>query len=265
MGVLNVTPDSFSDGGEYYSQDHAITRALEMIDQGAAIIDVGPESARPGADLQVPAPLQIERAVPVIEAIRVRNDGIAISIDTMLAPVAKAALEVGADIVNDISALRNDPGMVDVVASSNASVILMHMRGTPVDMQAGGGPQYEDVVGEIAAFLNDRAAFARRSGTDARRIILDPGIGFGKRVEHNLAILRHLDRFTALGYPLLIGASRKSFIGHVLGIDEPKERLAGSLACASIASMAGASIVRVHDVGATVDVVRLCAAVAEQR
>jgi dihydropteroate synthase len=261
MGVLNVTPDSFSDGGTYSAPDHAVARALEMVEEGAAIIDVGPESTRPGAE-PVSTSEQIDRAVPVIEAIRARNDRVALSIDTQVASVADAALRAGADVVNDISALRGDSNMAEVVASSGAAIVLMHMRGTPTDMQVGGGPRYDDVVSEIAAFLQRRAEYAQRCGIDASRIILDPGIGFGKRVEHNLAILRHLDRLLALGYPVLIGASRKSFIGHVLQIEEPLQRLFGSLACASIAAMAGVSILRVHDVRATMEVVRLCTAVA---
>lgn len=261
MGVLNVTPDSFSDGGEYLTPDRAVARALEMIDEGAAVVDIGPESTRPGTESSVSATEQIERAVPVIQSIRRQHKHVAISIDTRLARVAAAALEAGADIVNDVSALRDDPAMIDVIASTGASVVLMHMRGTPADMQASGGPHYEDVVAEIAAFMSERAAYARRYGIDARRIILDPGIGFGKRVEDNVAILRHLDRFTALGYPVLIGASRKSFIGHLLGIEAPKQRVSASLGCAAIAAMAGVSVLRVHDVRATVDVVRMCAAV----
>jgi len=261
MGVLNVTPDSFSDGGAYSAPDQAVARALEMIDEGAAMIDVGPESTRPGAE-PVSAHEQIKRAVPIIEAVRARNDRVALSIDTQVASVAEAALNAGADLVNDVSALGSDPDMAAVVASSGAAIVLMHMRGTPRDMQVGGGPRYDDVVGEIAAFLQERAAHAQQRGIDARRIILDPGIGFGKRVEHNLAVLRHLDRLLALGHPVLIGASRKSFIGHVLQIEKPKQRLSGSLACAAIATIAGVSILRVHDVQATAEVVRLCTAVA---
>lgn len=261
MGVLNVTPDSFSDGGAYLAPDNAVARALQMIDEGAGIIDVGPESTRPGVAPPVSANEQIARAIPVIEAIRVANADIPISIDTRLAAVAKAALAAGADMVNDVSALRADPAMIEVVAASGATLVLMHMRGTPADMQAGGGPDYDDVIGEIAAFLDERRQYAADHGVDPTRIVLDPGIGFGKRVEHNLLILRHLDRFVALGQPVLVGASRKSFIGHTLGIEDPKDRLAGSLACAAMAAMAGAAIVRAHDVRTTVDVVRMCAAV----
>ncbi len=256
MGVLNVTPDSFSDGGDHLATDAAIVQALAMIADGANIIDVGPESTRPGSQ-PVPAVGQIERAIPIIDAIRAKDDRITISIDTRLASVAKAALDAGADIVNDISALRDDPSILDCVATSGAAVVLMHMRGRPEDMQAGGGPRYDDVVGEIASFLDRRRDVAVDSGIDPSRIIFDPGIGFGKRVEDNLIILRHLDRLVALGAPVLIGASRKSFIGHVLDIEDPKQRGAASLACAVMAVMAGASIIRTHDVRATVEAVRM--------
>ncbi len=261
MGVLNVTPDSFSDGGDYCAPERAVDRALAMIEEGADIVDVGPESTRPGVSRPVPATEQIDRAIPVIEAVRAVDTHIAISIDTRLAAVAKAALGAGADIVNDVSALRDDPAMVGVIATSGAAVVLMHMRGTPAAMQAGGGPHYDDVVGEIAAFLGQRRQYATRCGVDPSRIIFDPGIGFGKRVEDNLLILRHLDRFVALGQPVLVGASRKSFIGRILGLEMPRQRMAGSLACAGMAVIAGASIVRAHDVRPTVEVVRMCSAV----
>jgi dihydropteroate synthase len=262
MGVLNVTPDSFSDGNEYFEPARAVERAFGMISEGADIIDVGPESTRPGAQ-PVSAAEQIARAIPVIEAIREKDDRVAISIDTRLASVARAALSAGADMVNDVSALRDDPEMVEVVAASGTAVVLMHIRGVPADMQRGGGPQYDDVVGEVAAFLDERRGYAVSRGIDPSRIIFDPGIGFGKRVEHNLLIMRHLDRFVALGQPVMVGASRKSFIGSVLGIEEPKHREAGSLACVAIAVMAGAAIVRVHDVRPAVEVVRLCSAIRQ--
>ena len=262
MGVLNVTPDSFSDGGKYADPKTAVARARAMIAEGADIVDVGAESTRPGST-PVPAEEQIARAVPVIEAIRARDDRVAISIDTCLAPVASAALAAGANIVNDISAMRHDPAMVELVASSGCVVVLMHMRGTPTDMQAGGGPVYDDVIEEIGAFLTERRDVAVVRGVDRSRIVFDPGIGFGKRVEHNLTILRHLGRFVSLGQPLLIGASRKSFIGHTLGAEDPANRLAGSLACAAMAVTAGAAIIRCHDVKETVDVVRMYGAVGQ--
>ena len=260
MGILNVTPDSFSDAGQYLALSDAVARASEMIAEGAAIIDVGPESTRPGAQPVSPDE-QISRAIPVIESIRTTHKNIAISIDARLAPVAAAAIEAGADMVNDTSALRDDPDMVNLVARSDVPVILMHRRGMPADMQAGGGPHYRDVVGEICCFLCQRARYAIEHGIDRSRVILDPGIGFGKRVVHNLMILRHLERFACLGYPLLVGASRKRFIRAVLTIDEPQRREAGSLACAAMAAMAGAAIIRAHEVRHTVEAVNLCTAV----
>lgn len=266
MGILNVTPDSFSDGGDYVKPADAIAQAMETIAEGADIIDVGPESTRPGSQ-PVPAAEQIARSVPVIEAVRKRDDEIAISIDTRSAAVAKAALDAGADIINDTSALRDDSAMVDLVATSGVPLVMMHRRGTPADMQKDGGPQYDDVIGEIGMFFEQRLRYAVDHGIDRSRIIIDPGIGFGKRVEHNLLILRHLDKLVSLGQPVLLGASRKSFIGQVLRDispackDDPKLREAGSLTCAVIALMAGASILRVHDVRSTVETVRICTAV----
>jgi dihydropteroate synthase len=260
MGILNVTPDSFSDGGDYFEPDAAVARALTMIAEGADIVDVGGESTRPGAE-PTPEDEQLRRTIPVIRAIRGRVPHVAISIDTRSAAVARTALEAGADMVNDVSALRDDPEMADVVAGSKAAVVLMHRRGRSMDMQEGGGPHYDDVIGEIAAFFCERRDVAAARGIDRARILFDPGLGFGKRVEHNLMILRYLDRLVALGQPVLVGASRKRFLGHGSEDDEPKERLAGSLACATIAAMAGVAILRVHDVRATVEVIRLCAAV----
>lgn len=287
MGILNVTPDSFSDGGEHLAPGHASARALGMIAAGADIIDVGPESTRPGAQ-GVPADEQIRRAIPVIEAIRAENDAIPISIDTRLAPVAQAALRAGADVINDVSALGDDPAMSELAATTGAPIILMHRKGTSATMQQGGGPHYHDVISEICTYLSDRVQHAVSCGIDAQRIIIDPGIGFGKRVEDNLMILRHVDRFVAMGQPVLVGASRKSFLGKVPhscqarvgedGVEEatsrvdsvphdlqdgPKNREAGSLACAAIAVMAGACIIRTHDIRPTVEVIRLCTAVRD--
>jgi len=264
MGILNVTPDSFSDGGYYFTPDAAVAHALAMIAEGADIIDVGGESTRPGAK-PTPAEEQMLRAIPVIQALQAQNQDIAISIDTRSATVARSAIEAGANLVNDVSAFRDDAEMAHVVAESGAAVVLMHRRGASADMQDGGGPHYEDVIGEITTFLRERREFAVNHGIDRSRIIFDPGLGFGKRVEHNLMILRHLDRFVALGQPVLLGASRKRFIGNMLGVDEPKQRLAGSLACAVMAALAGASILRVHDVRDTVNAVRLCSAVHGER
>lgn len=260
MGILNVTPDSFSDGGEFADAGGAIEAGLRMIEEGADIIDVGPESTRP-ASLPVPADEQIARAIPVIEGLRRRGAGVDISIDTRSAAVAEAALAAGATMVNDVSALRDDPRMVEVVVRAGASVVLMHMKGSPADMQRGGGPTYDDLIGEIIAFLRERCDWAVARGVRRERIIVDPGLGFGKRFEHNLEIMRELRRFAELGRPLLVGASRKGFIGHVLGREDPKDRLHGSLACAVLAADHGASILRVHDVGATAQALRMWAAV----
>ena len=265
MGILNVTPDSFSDGGDFLDQRAAIDRAMAMVREGADIVDVGPESTRPGSQF-VSADEQIARSIPVIEGIRRLNDGVLISIDARLAPVVAAAMNAGADIVNDTSALRDDPALVDLISSANVDVILMHRCGTPVDMQRDGGPVYADAVREIMGFLEERVRFTVEHGVDRSRIVVDPGIGFGKRIEHNLLILRDLRRLVAMGLPVLVGASRKNFIGQVLGGGDPartpgpRDRVAGSLACAAIATMAGASILRVHDVRETVEIARVCAA-----
>ena len=260
MGILNVTPDSFSDGGDHFAPERALTHARDMIAEGADIVDIGPESTRPGARPISPKE-QIARAVPTIEALREASD-VAISIDTSSARVAIAALDAGADLVNDVSALRDDPAMVDVVASRGAGVVLMHMRGKPADMQRADGPHYDDVLGEITTFLRERRNFAVTNGIEPSGIILDPGIGFGKRVAHNLDILRSFTRFVELGQPILVGASRKSFIGRTLGIEEPKDRDAASVACAVMATLAGATVIRAHAVKNTLEAVRMCVAVA---
>jgi len=248
MGVLNVTLDSFSDGGRFLEPQRAVDHALQMIEQGAEIIDVGPESTRPGSD-PVPGQEQLERAIPVIEATRRACPEVPVSIDTRDAGVARAAVEAGADLVNDTSALSGDRDMADAVVRTGVALILMHMRGTPRTMQAaGGGPVYDDVVGEVIDYLRRRIDFAVSRGIPRRRIIVDPGIGFGKTVEHNLQLLRRLAEFSTLGAPVLVGASRKSFIGQVTGVPRPADRLAGSLVCAATAVLAGAAIIRVHDV-----------------
>ncbi len=259
MAVLNVTPDSFSDGGAYADGAAAVAAAAEMVAAGAAMIDVGAESTRPGAQ-GVADGEQIARAVPVITELHRRCPSVPISIDTRSAAVAAAALDAGATIVNDISALRDDPAMARLVAAREAGVVLMHMRGTPADMQAGGGPEYEDVVEEVTAFLAERRAAAIAGGIAADRIMLDPGLGFGKRVEHNVELLRGLATIVALGSPVVVGASRKRFIGHVAGGAEPRDRLAGSLVCAVFAARQGAAVVRVHDVRATAEALRMAEA-----
>ncbi len=244
MGILNVTPDSFSDPGRYFDSEQAIQRAEQMIVEGADIIDVGGESTRPGA-APVSADEQIRRTRPVITAIREKHPSFPISIDTQWSSVARAAITAGADIINDISALRTDPEMVHFAAETRVPVILMHMQGTPRTMQAN--PRYDDVVNEIWQFLAERIEFAMHHGIARERIIIDPGIGFGKTVEHNLQILAGLRRFTKLA-PVLIGTSRKSFIGKILGLDDPQERLTGTIVSQTIALLAGVRILRAHDV-----------------
>ncbi len=243
MGILNTTPDSFYDGGKYTSVDAAVARARKLIAEGADIIDVGGESSRPGA-APVPAEVELSRVVPVIEQIRGESD-VAISVDTTKSVVARAALAAGADIVNDISALRFDPEMASVIADTGAYVVLMHMQGTPRTMQEN--PTYTDPVAEIKTFLANRIAAAIHAGIDEARIILDPGIGFGKRLKHNLAILRRISEFKELGVPILIGLSRKSFLGEILGVPT-EDRLIGTVAANAVAIRNGADIIRVHDV-----------------
>ncbi len=259
MGILNVTADSFSDGGRFLSVDAAAARATEMIEEGAAIIDVGAESTRPGAGA-VPAEEQIRRAAPVIGRVRARHPSACISIDTQSSDVARAALDSGADWINDVSALRADPEMIGFASARGCPVVLMHMQGTPRTMQSD--PAYGDVVADVTAFLVDRVEAAVAAGVSRERLVVDPGIGFGKTVAHNLEILRRLRELVRIGLPVLIGVSRKSFIGTTLGIDRPDDRLHGSLACAAAAVLAGARIIRAHDVRATVEVVRMCNAVA---
>jgi dihydropteroate synthase len=253
MGILNVTPDSFSDGGAHLDPQAAVTHAECMLEEGAAIIDIGPESTRPGA-APVSASEQIRRAVPVIDALHQRRPEAVISIDTRDAVVAAAALAAGAVIVNDISALRDDADMAALVARRAAGVVLMHMQGTPQTMQQN--PQYGDVVVEVTGFLRERAAYAQSQGIGPDRIALDPGIGFGKTIEHNLALLRGLQSLAALGYPVVVGASRKSFIGRLLDQPHADQRLAGSLVCDLVAVMNGALVVRVHEVARAVGLVR---------
>jgi len=246
MGIVNVTPDSFSDGGLYLQRERAIAHALELVEQGADIIDVGGESTRPGAE-PVPLEEELRRVIPVVEGIRKESD-VCISVDTYKAEVAEAALAAGADMVNDVSALRFDGRMAEVIARWQAPVVLMHMRGEPRTMQQN--PHYEDVISEIAEFLRERIAAAVAAGIPRERIIIDPGIGFGKRLEHNLEIFRRLGELKAKvqGQPLLIGPSRKSFIGELTGLPV-EERLEGTIASVVAAILGGADIVRVHDVG----------------
>ncbi|MFQ6034072.1 MAG: dihydropteroate synthase [Candidatus Bipolaricaulia bacterium] len=243
MGILNVTPDSFSDGGHYLEPEQAVAHGLRLIEEGADIIDIGGESTRPGAD-PVPAEEELRRVLPVIEGIRKESDGM-ISIDTYKAQVAEAALAAGAGMVNDISALRFDERMIDVLVKYDVPVVLMHMQGRPRTMQEK--PQYDDVIFDIINFLKERITAATAAGISTERLIIDPGIGFGKLVEHNLEILRRLDELKTLERPILIGPSRKSFIGRLTGAPV-EERLPGTIASLVLGIARGADIIRVHDV-----------------
>ncbi len=258
VGVLNVTPDSFSDGGLYYRLEAALKQAERLIEAGADIIDIGGESTRPFSK-PVPAEEELSRVIPVIEAIRKRFD-IPISIDTYKAKVAKEALEAGAQIINDISALRFDPQMSQVVAEYQAPVILMHMKGTPQTMQID--PSYEDVIGEIKDFLVRRAEEAQRAGIKKEKIILDPGIGFGKRFEDNLKIIKEIKAFFDLGYPIMLGPSRKSFLGQILD-KEARERDTGTMAVVALAAYQGVHLIRVHNVEMAVDTIKVIQALKE--
>lgn len=250
MGILNVTPDSFSDGGCYADPAKAIERAVQMAEEGADLIDIGGESTRPGAPL-VSADEEIQRILPVVEALTTRLD-IPISIDTWKSQVASAALSAGAEIINDISGLNFDPEMAAVCAQHRAGIVVMHTRGTPQTMQCH--TEYDDLMGELTTSLLASAATAATAGVSQQQIVLDPGIGFGKGLEGNLEILRRLQELTSLGYPLLVGTSRKSFIGKTVGREHPAERLYGTAATMALAVAAGARILRVHDIQAMKDV-----------
>lgn len=245
VGVLNVTPDSFSDGGEFSDSERAVARAATMLDEGAQVIDVGGESTRPGSDPVSPEE-ERRRVIPVIQGIVAERPDAIVSIDTYRAGIAGAALEAGASVVNDVTALRGDPRMADVVADARCPVILMHMLGEPKTMQSD--PRYDDVVREVREFLAARAAHAAAAGVQEENIILDPGIGFGKTLEHNLALLRHLDSLVELGFPVLVGASRKSFLAKLTGVEEARDRITGTVAANVIAFERGAIFFRVHDV-----------------
>jgi dihydropteroate synthase len=256
MGVLNVTPDSFSDGGQYLDAGKAVEHGLKMIADGADIIDVGGESTRPGSE-PVAADEQIRRTVPVVEAMAQRTET-PISIDTHDATVARAALDAGASVINDITALA-DERLAALAAKREVPVVLMHMRGTPQTMQVE--PAYDDVVAEIRSFLLDRATRAESLGISKERIFIDPGIGFGKTLHHNLLLLKHIDEFVATGYRVLVGTSRKSFIGAVTARERPVDRVWGTAATVALCAAAGVSIVRVHDVAQMCDVVRVVEAI----
>ncbi len=269
MGVVNVTPDSFSDGGLFLDADAAIAHARELIGEGAEIVDVGGESTRPGAE-PVAAAEELRRVLPVVEGIVAADTGVQVSIDTSKASVARACIAAGASLVNDVSALRADPEMASLVAASGVECCLMHMRGEPRTMQAD--PRYDDVVDDVRSFLEERMAYAVRAGVREERIMLDPGIGFGKTLAHNLALLARLDELTSLGRPLVVGTSRKSFIGRILadaaGHTEPvvaAERLSGTIATNVLAYERGASVFRVHDVAPVRDALAVAAATLSER
>ena len=257
MGIINVTPDSFYDGGRRLDPDRAVADGLGLVETGADVIDIGGESTRPGAR-PVSLEEELQRVLPVIRGLR-RTVNVPISIDTYKAPVARAALSEGADIVNDISALRFDPQMAVLVAAEKVPVVLMHMQGTPQTMQ--GEPCYSNVLREVQDFLTAQVHFAIGSGVERENIIIDPGIGFGKTLDHNLTLLRGLPALASMGQPLLVGVSRKAFIGKILGGVEPDERLEGSLAAAIGAVFGGAHIIRVHDVKETHKAIRVADAI----
>jgi len=256
MGILNVTPDSFFDGGRHLQVEEAVAAARRMVAEGAALVDVGGESTRPGSE-GVALEEELDRVLPVLEQV---GGEVPLSIDTSKAHVARRALALGAELVNDVTALRGDPAMVGVVAEAGAYLCLMHMQGEPRTMQVA--PRYADVVSEVTAFLEERLSFAVSQGVPEERICLDPGIGFGKTVAHNVELLRRLDAIAALGRPVLVGVSRKSTLGRLLG--EPEARtgpLSASLAAAVCAYERGATILRVHDVKETVEALRVAQAV----
>ncbi len=258
MGILNVTPDSFSDGGRFLRPVSALEHARRLIDEGADILDIGGESTRPGAE-PVPLEEELKRTIPLIESIRGFSD-IPVSIDSSKPEVMRAAAEAGADLINDVWALRR-PGALEAAADTGLPVCLMHMRGEPGSMQQN--PQYDDVVSEVLDFLLQRAEAAQQAGIPRSRILLDPGFGFGKTLEQNLQLFRALDRFKATGYPLLVGISRKSMIGGITG-RPVEQRLAGSIAFAVLAAQAGSDVIRVHDVAETRDALAIVQAVEDQ-
>jgi len=259
MGILNTTPDSFSDGGEFFDLDQAVDHALEMEAEGAAIIDVGGESTRPGA-AEVNEDDEMRRVIPVIEQIVGRKKAeTLISIDTSKASVAREAVEAGADVINDVTGLLGDVRMLEVAAECDAGLVIMHMKGTPRTMQAA--PEYEDVVAEVRDFFMERLATCERAGIDPRRICFDPGIGFGKTVEHNLQLMRGLEDLRVTDRPLLLGVSRKSFIGKLIGSERIEDRSWGTVALTAFAREAGVEIYRVHEVRANLEAMRMVEAI----
>ena len=259
MGVVNVTPDSFFDGGRYDDPQHAVEHALRLVEEGADLLDIGAESTRPGA-VPVDEREECHRLIPVVAAVA-KAVSVPISVDTSKAEVARAAIDAGAVMVNDVTALRGDGAMVDVVAEAGVGLVLMHMQGTPEMMQKA--PRYDDVVGEVAQFLTERARWAIAHGVARDRIVLDPGIGFGKTLQHNLDLLANLHAFVHLEFPVLVGPSRKGFIGQLT--DQAVEARAwGTAAAVALAVEQGANILRVHDIGPMKDVVRVAVAIAQR-
>ncbi|MEV4423075.1 dihydropteroate synthase [Patulibacter sp. NPDC049589] len=256
MGIVNVTPDSFSDGGEWFDTDAAVRHGIELAAAGATILDVGGESTRPGAPA-VAVEEELRRVVPVIRGLAAAVPAAVLSVDTTKAAVALAALQAGATYVNDVSALRADPEMLDVVVQHGARCCLMHMQGDPRTMQSQA--RYDDVVDDVRAFLEARIAAAVAAGVPIERIDVDPGIGFAKTQEHNLELLRRLDEIVAIGPRVVVGTSRKSFLGRLTGRDDPRQRLAGTIATNVLALASGARVFRVHDVGAVHDALAVAA------
>ena len=257
MGIVNVTPDSFSDGGQYFDEQRAVNHGMELLAEGAAILDVGGESTRPGAS-PVSVEEELRRVLPVIRGLRARTKAL-ISVDTFKATVAEQALAAGADIINDVSGLVHDPRMIEVASASSCGLVLMHMKGEPRTMQAN--PEYGDVVAEVAAFFEQRLATLEEAGIDPARAVLDPGLGFGKKLDHNLALLRALPQLGVQGRPVLGGISRKSMLGAVLGDPEMSARMWPTVAVTAYAREHGAQIVRVHDVKPNVDAMRMAEAI----
>ena len=257
MGIVNVTPDSFSDGGEFLDHDKAIAHGLMLAEQGADILDIGGESTRPGAS-SVSVDVEIDRVIPVISALK--NSGCSISIDTKNAKTMRAALDAGADIINDVTALEGDPQSLEVVSQSNANVCLMHMKGTPQSMQQN--PEYEDVVSEVKAYLSARVESCLKAGIDQSRIVIDPGIGFGKNLEHNLSLIKHIGDLKSIGCPILLGASRKRFIEMICPDTQAKDRCPGSIAAMLFALEQGVEYFRVHDVAQSVQAIKVFRAIA---
>ncbi len=260
MGVINVTPDSFSDGGKFSSPEGARRQAALLVAAGADILDIGGESTRPFSE-PVTLEEELRRMIPVIREIRKISDCL-ISVDTMKAEVAEAALYEGADIINDISALRFDPKMADVASAFEAPVVLMHMKGSPKDMQVD--PYYEDVVGEVKGFLEKRMAWANSKGIPKEKILIDPGIGFGKNFQDNLILINRLEEFTELGVPVMVGVSRKAFLGAIAGIEEAGKRDVATLGAIAVSAMRGANLVRVHNVALTRQVLQVVDAICRE-